>query len=105
MDCPGRACSHLCLVTNPRVFERAEPIGLAWQQVEEWLDTRASWIPLPTEGRREILAGFFSGSSLRANLVPDAHLAALAMEHGLLLCSTDGDFARFPGLRWQNPIA
>jgi predicted nucleic acid-binding protein len=38
------------------------------------------------------------------NLVPDAHLAALAIEHGLTLCSTDGDFARFPGLTWQNPL-
>ena len=37
-------------------------------------------------------------------LVPDAHLAALAIEHGLILCSADGDFARFPGLRWQNPL-
>jgi len=38
-------------------------------------------------------------------LVPDAHLAALAIEHGLTLCSTDGDFARFPELRWLNPLA
>jgi hypothetical protein len=41
---------------------------------------------------------------LRANLIPDAHLAALAIEHGLILCSTDGDFGRFPGLRWENPL-
>ena len=34
----------------------------------------------------------------------DAHLAALAIEHGLILCSTDGDFARFPGLHWENPL-
>ncbi len=40
----------------------------------------------------------------KADLVPDAHLAALAIEHGLVLASTDGDFARFPGLRWQNPL-
>jgi hypothetical protein len=37
--------------------------------------------------------------------VPDAHLAALAIEHGLTLHSTDGDFARFPGLKWENPLA
>jgi len=37
--------------------------------------------------------------------VPDAHLAALAIEHGLILCSADADFARFPGLRWENPLA
>ena len=40
-----------------------------------------------------------------ANLVPDAHLAALSIEHGLLLCSADGDFARFPDLRWLNPLS
>ena len=39
-----------------------------------------------------------------SNLIPDAHLAALAMEHGLTLCSSDGDFARFQGLRWMNPL-
>jgi predicted nucleic acid-binding protein len=38
-------------------------------------------------------------------MVPDAHLAALALEHGLTLCSTDGDFAKFPRLRWDNPLA
>jgi len=37
--------------------------------------------------------------------VPDAHLAALAIEHGLVVCSTDGDSARFAGVRWQNPLA
>ena len=42
---------------------------------------------------------------MTSRLVPDAHLAALAVEHGLTLCSTDGDFARFPGLRWENPLA
>ena len=41
---------------------------------------------------------------LDASLAPGSHLAALAMEHGLILCSTDGDFARFKGLRWENPL-
>ena len=40
-----------------------------------------------------------------SRMVPDAHLAALAIEHGLTLCSTDADFARFPGLRWHNPLS
>ena len=52
-----------------------------------------------------VLTELLRPGGLAANLVPDAHLAALAIEHGLLLCSTDGDFARFPGLRWQNPLA
>jgi len=45
------------------------------------------------------------GDDITGNLVPDAHLAALAIEHGLTLCSADGDFARFPGVRWENPLA
>jgi hypothetical protein len=42
---------------------------------------------------------------VHANLVPDAHLVALPMEHRLTLCSIDGDFARFPDLPWLNPLA
>lgn len=92
------------LVSNPRVFARPESVADAWQQVAEWLDCPAVWVPLPTERHREILAGLLRTGALRASLVPDAHLAALAVEHGLVLCSTDGDFARFPGLRWENPL-
>lgn len=51
------------------------------------------------------LSELFATPGVHANLVPDAHLAALAMEHGLTLCSADSDFARFPALRWLNPLA
>jgi predicted nucleic acid-binding protein len=53
---------------------------------------------------RQILGPLLTSAGGRANRVPDAHLAALAIDHGLILCSTDGDFARFPGLRWENPL-
>lgn len=92
----------LRIVTNPRMFERPEPMAKAWQQVRAWLDSEVAWIPQPTDRHREVLGSLLT--NVRANLVPDAHLAALAIEHGLLLCSTDGDFARFPVLRWQNPL-
>jgi uncharacterized protein len=92
------------IVTNPRVFERPEPIADAWRQVEAWLDADAVWVPEPGERHRSLLAALLAVGGMRANLVPDAHLAAIAVEHGLLLCSTDGDFARFPGLRWQDPL-
>jgi hypothetical protein len=92
------------IVTNPRVFRQPLSIGDAWAQVEAWLGCPPAWIPNPMERHREVLGSLLTGHVARANLVPDAHLAALAMEHGLLLCSTDGDFARFPGLRWQNPL-
>jgi hypothetical protein len=95
----------LRLVTNPRVFRRPEPVARAWGQVEAWLRAEAAWIPEPTERHRDVLGGLLAVAGVQANLVPDAHLAALAIEHGLLLCSTDGDFARFPQLRWQDPLA
>jgi hypothetical protein len=97
--------AFLRLVTNPRVFERPASTRAAWQQVEEWLDCESVWVPAPTERHRQVLGRLLSEVSVRANLVPDAHLAALAIEHGLLLASTDGDFARFPGLRLDNPLA
>lgn len=93
------------LVSNPRVFDRPDTIQGAWQAAEEWLDRDCVWIPQPTERHREALAPFLRETVDRPKLVPDAHLAALAVEHGLTLCSTDGDFARFPGLRWENPLA
>ncbi|MBW1980538.1 MAG: type II toxin-antitoxin system VapC family toxin [Deltaproteobacteria bacterium] len=96
--------SFLRLVTNPRIFERPESIMEAWKQVEEWLNCSPVWIPQPTERHDEILGSLLTGLRISANLIPDAHLAALAIEHGLLLCSTDGDFGRFPGLKWENPI-
>jgi toxin-antitoxin system PIN domain toxin len=97
--------AFLRLVTNPRVFEHAEPIGDAWNQVLAWLACDTTWVPEPTERHSEVLGAFLALPGVHANLVPDAHLAALAMEHGLTLCSTDGDFARFPRLRYVNPLA
>lgn len=64
-----------------------------------------AWIPLPTERHRRVLGVLLRAYGGRvANLDPDAHLAALAIDHGLVLCSSDSDFARFPGLRWVNPL-
>lgn len=97
--------AFLRLVANPRVFERPEPIADAWRQVRAWLTCETVWTPQPTERYAELLGRFLVLPGVHGNLVPDAHLAALALEHGLTLCSTDGDFARFPGLRWLNPLA
>ncbi len=97
--------AFLRLVTNPRVFEHPEPIRDAWQQVRIWLTAETAWIPQPTERHADLLGEFLALPGVYGNLVPDAHLAALAIEHGLTLCSTDGDFARFQRLRWVNPIA
>ena len=96
--------SFLRLTTNPLVFERPLSMTNAWQQVKNWLDCDPVWIPAPTEKHRQILEPLLAETGGRSNLVPDAHLAALALEHGLILCSTDGDFARFHSLRWENPL-
>jgi uncharacterized protein len=92
------------LATNPRVMEHPLTGGEAWQQVEMWLSAEPTWIPEPTERHRDVLGTLLSLPGIRGDLVPDAHLAALAIEHGLTLCSADSDFARFPGLRWRNPL-
>lgn len=92
------------LTSNRRVFERPLSVEATWAQVEQWLECETVWIPQPTDRHREILGRLLRQSAPRSNLVPDAHLAALALEHGLTLCSTDGDFARFPELQWKNPL-
>jgi hypothetical protein len=87
------------------MFEQPEPMTNAWRQVRAWLDCDTAWIPQPTERHADILRPLLELPGLQGNLVPDAHMAALALEHGLTLCSSDGDFARFPKLRWINPLA
>jgi uncharacterized protein len=96
---------YLRLVTNSRVFAPPVPMPVAWQRVTAWLGNDIAWIPQPTERHSEILGELLTSGVVQGNLVSDAHLAALAIEHGLTLCSTDSDFARFPRLRWLNPLA
>ena len=97
--------AFLRLVTNPRVFSRPEPLADAWSQVREWLSCECVWIPAPTERHAEVLGRLLGTAPAGGNLVPDAHLAALAIEHGLELCTSDAGFARFPGLAWRRPLA
>lgn len=93
------------LVSNPLVVRQAVSIDAAWVQVREWLACDSVWVPLPTERHADILGDLCRSPLMTSRLVPDAHLAALAIEHGLTMCSTDGDFAKFPGLVWENPLA
>jgi toxin-antitoxin system PIN domain toxin len=97
--------AFLRLVTNSRIFEHPEPIADAWLQVQDWLACETVWTPAPTERHAVVFSGLLKLPGVHGNLIPDAHLAALAIEHGLTLCSSDGDFARFSSLRWLNPIA
>jgi toxin-antitoxin system PIN domain toxin len=95
----------LRLITNIRVVRHPLNIESAWQQVRGWLASEPVWIPEPTERHPDVLGELLALPGVHGNLVSDAHLAALAIEHGLTLCSTDGDFARFPNLSWRNPLA
>ena len=97
--------AFLRIATNPRVFERPMPTKLAWDQVEARLRLPTTWIHLPTPDHVHLLGHLIVDSGASSSIVPDAHLAALALEHGLILCSADSDFARFPELRWENPLA
>jgi toxin-antitoxin system PIN domain toxin len=92
------------LATNPRVAAKPLSAEGAWAFVEEWLDAAVVWIPGPTDRHAEVLGGLMRRYRLTGKLVPDAHLAALAIEHGLDVCSADTDFARFTEIRWTNPL-
>ncbi len=97
--------AFLRIGTNPRLFPRPLAIRQAWTRVEEWLAVPTVWIPTETDRHVEILGHLLTHAGASGNLVSDAHLAALAIEHGLTLCSSDHDFRRFPSLRFENPIA
>jgi len=97
--------TFLRLVSNPRVFESPPSLTEAWGQVERWLNLDSVWIPTATDQHAKVLGRLLAQASERSDLVANAQLAALAIEHGLTLYSADGDFARFSGLRWENPLA
>jgi predicted nucleic acid-binding protein len=76
----------------------------AVDRVRSWLDQPCVRIIQTTEQHWQIFQQMLSVGNATANLVSDAHLAALAVEHNCVLYSTDNDFGRFRGLKWKNPI-
>ncbi|HTZ85116.1 MAG TPA: TA system VapC family ribonuclease toxin [Solirubrobacteraceae bacterium] len=97
--------AFLRLATNSRVFEQPLDPATAWTSVQAWLDSDLVWVPAPGARHRELLGGLIERYQLRGDLIPDALLAATAIEHGLEVCSADTDFARFREVRWLNPLA
>lgn len=95
---------YLRITTNSRLFAPSISTATAWERVSNWLSADSAWVPQPTGRHAEVLAALLKEPGVRGDVIPDAHLAALALEHGLILCSTDRDFGRFPGLRWENPL-
>ncbi len=98
-------CGFVRLASNPRVFSPCLSAAAAWRHAAAWLDCPCAWIPSATPRHRAILADLLALPGMNHKLVADANLAALAMEHGLVLCSADEDFRIFPGLRFENPLA
>ena len=96
--------SFLRITTNPRAFPNPISILDAWRHVSAWFARQIVWTPNPTERHSAILVSLLTQVPVQGNFVMDAHLAALAIEHGLTLCTADNDFAKFPGLRWYNPL-
>jgi len=90
--------------TNPRVFEHPMSLDQAIARVQSWMDQPCTRIIHPTERHWAVFQKMLLEGQSVANLVTDAHLAALAAEHGCELISTDSDFSRFRGIRWSNPL-
>jgi toxin-antitoxin system PIN domain toxin len=92
------------IATHPRALREPLRPTEAWAFVEDWLDAPAAWVPGPGRGHRDILGRLVRDLDLRSNLVADAVLAALCIEHGLTMVSADSDFARFNEIAWVNPL-
>jgi hypothetical protein len=97
--------AYIRIGTNPRVFQHPLSLVQALARVQSWLDQPCTRLVHPTQRHWAVFQQMLTDGQARGNLVTDAHLAALAIEHGCMLCSTDADFARFPTLKWRNPLA
>jgi uncharacterized protein len=93
------------LSTNPRIYEQPLAIDEALGVIDGWLAQPVATVVHPTARHLLILRELLEPLGAGGNLVSDAHLAALAIEHGAELCSRDNDFARFSGVRWVDPLA
>ncbi len=92
------------LTTSRQVLREPLPVAEATAMVEEWLDQPIVRVLVPGREHARHCFGYLRKLGVAGNLTTDAHLAALALEYQAELHSTDTDFARFPGLRWRNPL-
>lgn len=97
--------AFLRITSNANAFETPLTISTAAGIVEQWLSLPMVSIVAPGERHWDILNRLLVKEQIRGPLVMDAHLAALAIEHGLTLCTTDRDFTRFEGLHFENPLS
>jgi hypothetical protein len=96
--------AFLRISTNPRAFPSPYSPAEAASFVSEWLAVPTVGVLNPGERHWQILSELLPAAQVRGALVTDAHLAALAIEHGAVLCTTDRDFTRFTGLKTANPL-
>jgi toxin-antitoxin system PIN domain toxin len=94
----------LRLSTSPVAFGEALSPDRAFEFIDSWLGSPAASVVHPSERHASCLHDLLTPLGTAGNLTSDAHLAALAIEHGAEVCSSDNDFARFEGLRWFNPL-
>jgi toxin-antitoxin system PIN domain toxin len=92
------------IATNARAFPRPLAPEEAALQLEEWLDAPRAWLAEPTTQYRDVFTSLVRAHDVRGALVTDAQLAALAIDHGVPVVSTDADFARFRAVEWFNPL-
>ncbi len=92
------------LATKAHVFASPLTVDEALDRVEAWLAQPCSAVLAPTRRHAAVLRDLLAPLGTAGNLTSDAHLAALAVEHGAQVCSSDGDFARFPGVELVNPL-
>lgn len=92
------------LTTRPQVMQAPLTADEALDIVDGWLACPNVVVVHPTDRHAAVLRELLSPLGTAGNLTTDAHLAALAIEHGAELCSCDADFSRFPGLRWRDPL-
>lgn len=97
--------AFLRLATHRAVFSQPLSVGEAIDTAREWLAQPPALIVEPTPRHVDVLAGLLAETGTAGNLVNDAHLAALAVEHDAVLVSFDADFGRFRGVRWEQPGA
>lgn len=97
--------AFLRITTSSRALSSPLLVSEAIAVIEDLLQRPPVVVLQPGERHWPILRHLLTAGQSSGNLSSDAHLAALAMEHGAVLCTTDRDFARFPGLRWENPLA
>jgi toxin-antitoxin system PIN domain toxin len=102
--CWSILASFIRISTNRLIFMKPLNMKQAITRVQSWIDQPCVRLINPTESHWQIFQIMLFDGQAMANLVADAHLAALAIEYGCTLYSTDSDFSRFPKLKWKNPL-